>query len=109
MSRVEEYRDLLSLLSRAKTKNEIEQLLKVCTKDFILLISEVALNVLNGRIPLSEGQTRELSKHRHTIRFLRNKRTSPKRRKARLLTGKGLGFLFPALFPLIAGVLSNGG
>ena len=106
-SRIAEYKQLFRLLSRAKSSKEIEQLLHVTSKEFWHILSEICLNICNGNIPLPESGLKKLKKHKQTLRYLKNRRVSVKKKKEKLLAGSGLGFLFPMIFPLVSSLLSS--
>ena len=105
MSKVDQLRGLLCLLSRVKSRREIEDFLKQANKESLLLISEICLNLLDGKIPLTDDLITELKQYRNIIRHLRRKKVTYKERKAVLQTGEGLGLLFPLIFPTVADLI----
>ena len=76
--------------------------------DFVNTLCEIALNVLNGNIPLSDKQYRQLKKKKSAIRLVADKKVGlVKKKKAINQTG---GFLLPLLgaaIPFIASLISR--
>jgi len=106
MSRcVKDNADLLRALARMSPKRR-KSFLKVADKDLVQSICECGLNTLNGVVPLNCAQKRLLSRHKHTLRRLTNRKGNWKAKK-RYLVQSG-GALLPALLaPIIASVLSS--
>ena len=72
-------------------------------KDLILCLTEIALNVLKGNVPLNSLEKAKLCKHKTALRTLVKKKTSLKGKKEILQRG---GFLGAVLGPLLSGLAS---
>ena len=68
-------------------------------------ISEVALNVLYGKIPLNKNQKKKLAKHKEKLRALTEKKLSLRQRK-HIINQKG-GFISALLFPAITTLIEK--
>ena len=97
---------MLKLLCGAKP-SIIKAVLKGASPDLIRALSECSLNVLNGRIPLTQNQMRQLRRHKQTIRALASRKTSVKRRKQLLQKGGFLGALIKPVLGVLGGLLSQ--
>ena len=95
-SRLNRNAHFLRLLSSSKPSVK-KKLVEHATKDQVDTLSELALNVLNGVIPLESRQFNKLKRHAHKLRTLARKRGSVKRRKQLLVRNQRCGFL-----PLLA-------
>jgi hypothetical protein len=61
------------LVKKAEQKSDIRAILKKCDDSFIHFIGEVALNVLQGSVPISSYYKRKLKKSADFIRSLASK------------------------------------
>ncbi|KAJ8048817.1 hypothetical protein HOLleu_01288 [Holothuria leucospilota] len=71
----------------------------------IKCICEGALNTLNGNLPLTAHQKKQLKRHRHQLRALSNRRRSTASKK-NILLQRG-GSLLAALLPPLIGILGS--
>ena len=69
------------LASKDTPRPQKQVLIETISKIQLAAISELALNVLKGYIPLDEVQARRLKRHRRKLRKLGNKRTTNKQRR----------------------------
>ena len=79
-SRVVKNRKFLDALQLVEQKHR-KELIKGATSEQINTISEVALNILQGNIPLKEHHKKKLNKHKKSLRGLASKGVSVKKRK----------------------------
>lgn len=92
----------LKLLGKCKNKRA---LLRKCPNSIIKSVSECALNLLKGNIPLTKRQKNCLAQHKRTLRKLGDKKV-PLFKKRRILVQKGEGFL-SVLIPAAVSILST--
>ena len=97
---------MLKLLCGAKP-SIVKAVLKGASPDLIRALSECSLNVLNGRIPLTQNQMQQLRRHKQAIRALANRKTTVKRRKQLLQKGGFLGALIKPILGVLGGLLSQ--
>ena len=79
-SRVVKNRKFLDALQLVEQKHR-KELIKGATSEQINTISEVALNILQGNIPLKEHHKKKLNQHKKSLRGLASKGVSVKKRK----------------------------
>ena len=85
-------------------------ILRTANADFINSLCEIALNILQGKIPLTPRQHTKLRRRKKDLRILANKNVLISRKK-RLINQTG-GFLLPLLsvaIPLFTSLFSRGG
>ena len=93
----------LKLLHRAKPAYR-KTLLQEAKPEVIKILSDCALNILKGKLLLTQQEKRKLQPHKKKLRRLANKRTSVKAKKKILQQG---GFLPAFLIPILAAVGGN--
>ena len=69
-----------------------QDLLRHANADQINAVSEVILNSLKGRVPLSPTTVRAWRPQKQTLRTLAHRKTSLKKRRDLLMNQKGAGF-----------------
>ena len=79
-TRVAKNKKFLDALQQVEEKHR-KKLIKGATTEQINTISEVALNILQGNIPLKEHHKKKLNKHKKSLRALASKGVSVKKRK----------------------------
>jgi hypothetical protein len=95
------------MLSKANGIEERNRLIKQAKDCVINAISEIAHNLLQGNLPLTESQFAELKKY-HNILLRLRKRTKVKTRKSLLIQSGGfLGLLIPPALSLISSLLGS--
>ena len=99
MAHLEKHRQTLLLLSKAKPK-AAKQILKDAPNSLIQAIAEIALNSLNGVIPLTAHKIKKLKRHKNNLRALANASTLASRRKT-LQKGGWVGSLLSLALPLL--------
>ena len=108
--RIRRNRDRLKLLYKSPPALR-KVILRTANDDFINSLCEIALNILQGKIPLTTSQHKRLQKQKKDIRLLANKSVVISKKKKRLINQTG-GFLLPLLsvaIPLITSLFSRGG
>jgi hypothetical protein len=101
--RLKDQKALLKMLAKADSK-ERKKLLNGASDETVKCICECALNTLRRNVPLTEDQLRRLRRHKHTLRYLADRRVSlPNKRKKVKQAG---GFLIPLLLPIIGSILA---
>ena len=83
-SRLDRNEHFLRLLASSKPSVK-KKLVQHATKDQVDTLSELALNVLSGVIPLEARRYKKLKRHAQKLRALAKKKGSVKRRKELLV------------------------
>ena len=102
-SSLKKYSDHLRVLARG-TPSMQKAVIKNADSGLIKCISECALNILKGNVPISPHQKSKLTRYKKDLRSLAQRRVSLKSRKRVLQKG---GFLGAILAPIITGVLGS--
>ena len=79
-TRVAKNKNFLDALQQVEEKHR-KKLIKGATTEQINTISEVALNILQGNVPLKEHHKKKLNKHKKSLRALASKGVSVQKRK----------------------------
>lgn len=82
---------LQSILQEANKKRRAA-LIDYANKDQINAVSELVLNTLKGRVPISQATHSQLARHKNTLRKLARRTSTLKARKKLLQAQKGGGF-----------------
>lgn len=98
---------LLQTLVKAKPAVR-KSILRTASKDLVSAISEIALNILKGKLPLKERQKNILKKWRKAIKKLSDK-ACPIHSKKRIVNQSGgfIGSLLGFAIPLITSLIAN--
>ena len=107
-SRLRKYAPLLRYMLKGK-RPIVRALLNEADRDIVNVFCECALNVVNGNVPLTSSQRRQLKKYKKAILLILNKSASLKRKKKALQTGGFVGALLSAVLPAIISVATGGG
>ena len=99
---VERHFPVLKKLCKCRRGRRLE-LYRKAGKDIKLCLSECALNVRMGKVPLSDKEFNKLKKHKNLVRTLSKPNVTKK--KAEYIVQKG-GFL-PLLLGPVIGALTN--
>lgn len=99
LKRLMEDKFMLYIINKAKPKLR-KAILKNCSSSFILTISEICYNVLNGNCNLSDKTLKRLKKYKNLLRFLASNSKSLATKRTRLVQN-GSDFLPLLLQPLI--------
>ena len=105
--RIKTHAILLKALAHS-TPLQRKALLKTANKGLIDAVCECIVNIVRGNIKLSASDKRTLSKHKHKLRKLSDRRTDYRTRK-KILNQRG-GFFLPLLMKLVVpaiGALAN--
>jgi len=99
--------DFLRALIRAKS-NVRRQMLKQATSSNLGLLLECVKNILVGNIPISDKKKKQLTKHKHKLRFLALRQYNLKN-KLRVLnqTGGSLPAILSVLTPTIVTAIAE--
>ena len=92
MKRIQRQLPLLRSVLTQANQNKRQQLLQHANADQINAVSELVLNTLKSRVPLTPPLVLQLGKHKNVLRELSKRKNSVKRRRQHLLTQKGLPF-----------------
>ena len=93
-TRITKNKHFLDALQQVEAKHR-KQLIKGATTEQINTISEVALNILQGNVPLKPHHKKKLNKHKTSLRALASKGVSVEKRK-KIINQQG-GTIIPAL------------
>ena len=104
-TRLQRQYQALRQLKNAKTKKVRCAILQKGGNELTTCLSECALNVIKGHVPLTDAQFKKLKRLRSPLQQLASKKISLKR-KRRLLEQKG-GFLSSLITPLIGVVAKS--
>ena len=104
MARIRKHLPVLKKLVRCHQKPQQRTILKEGGKELLLCLSECALNITKGNVPLTNRQLKRLKKNKKHIRELSKKKTSLKKRAQ--IVQKG-GFLPLLLAPIVGSVLGK--
>ena len=100
--RLKKQATVLSVLAKSDPRVR-EVILKGFDKELLKCITDCAVNILNGNVPLKASEKRALGKHKSKLRRLADKKTSLK--KKHQIVQKG-GFLPLLLAPLLSSVIA---
>ena len=114
MDNVKRHADLLRALCTLPLEQR-KALLKRANKSQVNCLSELALNLLNRRIPVSSTQRARLTRFKKQLRILGCRNASLKKRKRVLSQSGGAAFLplllniaLPVISSLVGSALNNG-
>lgn len=98
------HKDFLSVLNKTRNRQKKNTLISIASRDQLEALSEVVENVLQGIIPLSEKQKKNLSEYRDLMREL-CRRNTPLKEKRKKIQMSG-GFLSAILPVALQGITS---
>lgn len=99
------YHGPLIALATIRDKKSRQALLKSLNPKIIRILAQIAANIINGDIKISEQQRKQLTKYKDLLRKLRDNKNIIARRRI-LINQSGVGFL-PFLIPLIASTVGG--
>ena len=105
MAHLRKHRQTLLLISKSKPR-AAKKILKEAPNSLIKAIAEIALNSLNGNIPLTLQKIRKLKRHKKNLREVANASTLVSRRRV-IQRGGWVGALLSAALPLLFKGVSN--
>ena len=98
---------ILRILAKGKP-SVVRAIINESKTDLINLLSQCALNILNGNVPLNKRHKRRLKKYASGLRKLASKKTSLKSRKSIIQQGGFIPALLGAVLPgLIGGIVNK--
>ena len=101
-SRVKRQAPVLQALAKAHP-HVCKAILRGADKDLLQCLSECALNIVKGNVPLTSAQKGGLSKYKQKLRKVADKKVSLKQKQKIVQTG---GFASALLVPLIGKVIA---
>ena len=84
-----------------------KQLVEHLNKEHLRGLTEVAVNVVKGTVPLNDDQTRVCRRWRKPLKLLALKRYPSKEKKKLLQQGGFLGAILPILASVLDGVING--
>ena len=109
MAHLEKHREILLMISKAKP-SAAKKLLNAAPSSLVKVIAEIALNALNGIIPLTARKLGKLKKYKNNLRAVANAPSDESRRKVLQrggFVGALLGAALPLLFKGVSKLVSN--
>ncbi len=97
-TRLKKHINLLKLLHKANPKLR-KAILQNIDNDALRCLSDCAHNILNGNLPVTPTQLKQLKRHKSTIRNLASKKVALKKKRELIQSG---GFVSALLTPLLA-------
>ena len=94
-----------NLASSANNKQKLLKFIKNSTNSEIRSFGELAYNILHGGVTCTPHMKKKLKPYKSDIRLLSHKTGSTKKKKSKLLKGKGL--LLSVLLPLAIQTISR--
>ena len=92
MDRMRRQKPFLESILREANNHKRKVMLEYANKDQINAVSELVLNTLKKRVPVSSATAQGLKPYKHTLRRLAKRKTSLKARRALLANQKGGAF-----------------
>lgn len=100
MALLKKHKQTLLVLTKARPKL-VKEIIATADKSLIHALSECALNVLTGVVPLTAAKKRKLSKFKENLRALAKKKTSLTNKKRVLQSGGFISLLASVVAPLL--------
>ena len=82
-------------------------IIKDASRELLNTLSECSFNVLQGVVPLSTKQRKQLCRYKKHLREIASKRVSQKRKRAILMRGGFLGSLLTPILSVLGSILSR--
>ncbi len=98
--------DLLKILSKSNSPKLRRAILQHCDIDLIKCLAEIAHNILEGRLKLTQKQSGKLRTFRKTLRQLAERRTKLPIKRNLLVRQSGAGLPLALLAPIVGVALS---
>lgn len=95
----------LKRLSKTRTKQQRQKILKEGGTELTKSICECVLNVLKENVPLTRDQVSKLEHHKDSLRKIADRKTSMKVKRD-IINQKG-GFLGPILVPVLSSLATS--
>ena len=103
MTGISKHRETLLVLTKARPRL-VKKIIQTADKSLIMALSECALNVLNGVVPLTPAKKKRLARFKEKLRAVARRRMSIKNKKEVFQSG---GFI-PLLASVVAPLLLEG-
>ena len=100
MANLKKHRETLLVLTKARPQL-VKKIILSADKSLTHTLSECALNILSGVVPLTPAKKIKLAKFKQNLRTLAKKRTSLRDKKQVLQTGGFISALATAVIPLL--------
>jgi len=100
-ARIHKHKEFLCFLQKAN-KKQLKAVLRNADNDQIGCLCEIALNVLNGNVKLTQTKRNELRKYKRFLRFMANKAKPISEKKLTVQRG---GWIVPLLISTVAPML----
>ena len=101
MERLRQNKGFLCHACEARGKS-LKHLLRYATHDQLKTLSEIALNILEGNVPLSERQKKKLAPYKNVVRLLARKNVPLREKQVAMQKGAGiLPLLASAVIPAL--------
>ena len=101
------HKKTLLILAKSRPKL-IRKIILSADRSLINTLSECALNVLKGVVPLTKSKKKKLARFKRNLRLLARKNGSIKAKKKALQTGGFLSLLAGAIAPLLIQGIGKG-
>ena len=105
--KLHKYAAALNQLRRFTNKQKQKWLKKNSNKEFVHCICECAQNILNGKVPLSTKQKKELRRQKTGLRNLVKRSLSIKKKQKILQKGGFLGAILGPIVSVLGGLLGS--
>ena len=100
MANLRRHRKTLLILAKARPKL-IKKIILSADRSLLNSLSECALNILRGVVPLNKSKKRKLKRFKKNLRLLARKNSSIKAKKRSLQAGGFVSLLAGAIAPLL--------
>jgi len=106
MNRLKKHSSTLQLQHKAKPGLR-KAIITNVDEQLIRCICDCALNVLHGRVPISQQHKNCLSKHKQSLRKLVDRKNFLKKKRKVIQVGGFLGALLSAVIPTVASLIGG--
>lgn len=109
MANINKVKKTLLLLTKSKP-GAAKKILKNANRDLIKAISEIALNMLNGVVPLTSGKKKQMHRHKNSMRLITRRLNLGAKRKIVQrggFIGSLLGIGLPLLIKGVSSLISH--
>ena len=100
MAYLNKHRETLLVLTKARP-HLVKKIIQSADKSLIFALSECALNILNGVVPLTPAKKKKLAKFKENLRALSKKKNSLRNKREVIQTGGFISLLASVIAPLL--------
>lgn len=100
MAHLRKHRETLLVLTKARPKL-VREIIMTADRGLINALSECALNILSGVVPLTPAKKKKLAKFKSNLRILAKKSTSVTNKKKAMQRGGFISLLASIVAPLL--------